>query len=217
MRPHRRQVKRLRVALGRRVLVQRVSCRTPGVCVASPFWRVYLVQTPFVRRVIGQGTSRRAALRDALDHVRARQTAVSAGRCHCGQMMIDPEHARSRRCIPPLVRAVDDASAAMRVAVELLRDPPADDPEHTAWLDRADAEQMRHDLPAFLDATGGAEGPWCVRYDAETGPVRVPVRAEIKTAALERASGTGAHDHARGDVCPGEDPGAPTNAATEGL
>ena len=28
---------------------------------------------------------------------------------------------------------------------------------------------------------------------------------------------TGAHDHARGDVCPGEDPGAPTNAATEGL
>ena len=124
-----------------------------------------------------------------------------------------------RACRPALpARLIDDASApaVLRVAVELLRDPPADDPEHTAWLDRADAEQMRHDLPAFLDATGGAEGPWCVRYDAETGPVRVPVRAEIKTAALERASGTGAHDHARGDVCPGEDPGAPTNAATEG-
>lgn len=142
MRPHRRQVKRLRVALGRRVLVQRISCRTPGVCVESPFWRVYLVQTPFVRRVIGQGTSRRAALRDALDHVRARQTAVSTARCHCGQMMIDPEHARSRRCIPPLVRAVDDASAPaeMRRAVELLRDPLANDPDHTAWLNRAETK-----------------------------------------------------------------------------
>ena len=37
---------------------------------------------------------------------------------------------------------------------------------------------VHHKLFAFLDATGGAEGPWCVRYDAETGPVRVPVRRE---------------------------------------
>lgn len=46
--------------------------------------------------------------------------------------------------------------------------------------DRDDAaqERQRHDLPAFLDATGGDEGPWCVRYDAETGPVRVLVRPE---------------------------------------
>ena len=107
-----------------------------------------------------------------------------------------------------LTRVVISVGAAAAAA--------ADACERRGVPDRADAEQMRHDLPAFLDATGGAEGPWCVRYDAETGPVRVPVRAEIKTAALERASGTGAHDHARGDVCPGEDPGAPTNAATEG-
>ena len=82
--------------------------------------------------------------------------------------------------------------------------------------ERDDAEQMRQrrDLPAFLEATGGETEIWCVRYDAETGPVRVPVRAEIETAALERASGTGAHDHARGDARPGEDPDAPSNAAT---
>ena len=36
----------------------------------------------------------------------------------------------------------------------------------------------------------------------------------MERAALERASGTGTHAHARGDVCPGEDPGAPSNAAT---
>ena len=46
--------------------------------------------------------------------------------------------------------------------------------------ERDNAEQMRQrrDLPAFLDATGGDAQPWCVRYDAETGPVRVPVRRE---------------------------------------
>jgi len=156
MRAHRRQVKRLRVALGRRVLVQRISCRTPGVCVESPFWRVYLVQTPFVRRVIGQGTSRRAALRDALDHVRARQTAVSTARCHCGQMMIDPEHARSRRCIPPLVRAVDDASAPaeMRRAVELLRETPVG--EDTA-LD-AHWTEARERIAAKVGASVAAKG-----------------------------------------------------------
>ena len=39
-------------------------------------------------------------------------------------------------------RVLDDASAPaeLREAVELLRDPPADDPEHTAWLDRAEAK-----------------------------------------------------------------------------
>ena len=36
----------------------------------------------------------------------------------------------------------------------------------------------------------------------------------MERAALERASGTGAHDHARGDARLGEDPGAPSNAAT---
>lgn len=33
---------------------------------------------------------------------------------------------------------------------------------------------LDRDLTAILAATGGNEGPWCVRYDAE-GAVRVPV------------------------------------------
>lgn len=48
----------------------------------------------------------------------------------------------------------------------------------TPERDDAAQERQHRNLPAFLDATGGAEGPWCVRYDAETGPVRVPVRRE---------------------------------------
>lgn len=44
--------------------------------------------------------------------------------------------------------------------------------------DEAAQERQRHDLLAFLEATGGDARPWCVRYDAETGPVREPVRRE---------------------------------------
>lgn len=65
MKSHRRQAKRLRALLGCRVQVRRVSCRTPGYYCVPPRWRVYLVQTAFLRRVIGDGDTRREALRDA--------------------------------------------------------------------------------------------------------------------------------------------------------
>lgn len=68
---HRRQVKRLMLRLGYRVRVQRVSRRWPGVVCTQPWWRVCVMQTDVVLRVIGHGTSRRAALRNALDEVAA--------------------------------------------------------------------------------------------------------------------------------------------------
>ena len=78
----------------------------------------------------------------------------------------------------------DETARALltRVVISVGAAAAADACERRGVPDRADAEQMRHDLPAFLDATGGAEGPWCVRYDAETGPVRVPVRAPTNAA-----------------------------------
>ena len=41
---------------------------------------------------------------------------------------------------------------------------------------------LDRDLPAILAATGGTEGPWCVRYDAD-GAVRVPV--SLQTCGAE--------------------------------
>jgi hypothetical protein len=66
VRAHRRQVKRLAALLGYRVEVRRTSGRTLR-------WRVYIVQTDVVRRVIGEGHSRREALRDAAGYAGRRR------------------------------------------------------------------------------------------------------------------------------------------------
>ena len=74
MRAHRRQVKRLAALYpGYRVEVRRVSNRTPGYYIVPPRWRVYLVQTDVVRRVIGEGARRAEALRNALDETEVRR------------------------------------------------------------------------------------------------------------------------------------------------
>ena len=75
MRAHRRQVKRLAALLGYRVEVRRVSCYAPGYPIVPPFWCVYIVQTDVVRRVIGEGHSRREALRDAASYAGRRRWA----------------------------------------------------------------------------------------------------------------------------------------------